>query len=98
IKDGVPYAIDFMNPAPDAELASVGEYNHNWIVDSMTDFILRKLEVGLETPEYGWSAMLNPPAVKKAPTKAAKPAKAPAKKPAVAKSKPKTKSAGGDVK
>ena len=44
IKDGVPYAIDFMNPAPDAELASVGEYNHRWIVDNMTDFILKKLE------------------------------------------------------
>jgi hypothetical protein len=61
IKDGIPYAIDFMNPAPDAELASVGEYNHRWIVDSMTDFILQKLEEGWETPEYRWSAMLNPP-------------------------------------
>ena len=98
IKDGVPYAIDFMNPAPDAELASVGEYNHNWIVDSMTDFILKKLEEGFEMPEYSWSSMLNPPAAKKAPMKKAKPAKAPAKKPAAAKSKPKTKSVGGDVK
>jgi hypothetical protein len=62
IKDGVPYAIDFMNPAPDAELASVGEYNHNWIVESMTDLILRKLEEGFEAPDYKWSAMLNPPA------------------------------------
>jgi hypothetical protein len=64
IKDGIPYAIDFMNPAPDAELASVGEYNHNWIVDNMTDFILRKLEGEIEAPEYRWSAMLNPPAKK----------------------------------
>jgi len=31
IKDGVPYAIDFMNPAPDAELQSVGEFYHNWV-------------------------------------------------------------------
>ena len=61
IKDGIPYAIDFMNPAPDAELASVGEYNHRWIVDNMTDFILRKLEKGFDAPEYRWSAMLNPP-------------------------------------
>ncbi|MFM9903969.1 MAG: RimK family alpha-L-glutamate ligase [Pyrinomonadaceae bacterium] len=61
IKDGIPYAIDFMNPAPDAELASVGESNHRWIVDSMTDFILRKLKEDWETPEYRWSAMLNPP-------------------------------------
>ena len=61
IKDGVPYAIDFMNPAPDAELASVGEYNHRWIVDNMTEFILKKLSEGWETPEYRWTAMLNPP-------------------------------------
>ena len=26
----------------------------------MTDFILEKLETGFETPEYRWSAMLNP--------------------------------------
>jgi hypothetical protein len=58
IKDGIPYAIDFMNPAPDAELASVGEYNHRWIVDSMTEFILRKLESGFETPAYTWTSML----------------------------------------
>ncbi|HXF43043.1 MAG TPA: hypothetical protein VNK26_04820, partial [Pyrinomonadaceae bacterium] len=44
IKDGIPYAIDFMNPAPDAELASVGEYNHRWIVNAMTDFVFKKLE------------------------------------------------------
>ena len=60
IKDGVPYAIDFMNPAPDAELASVGEYNHNWIVNEMTDFILKKLESGFETPQYGWAKQLAP--------------------------------------
>lgn len=61
IKDGVPYAIDFMNPAPDAELASVGEKNHRWIVENMTEFILRKLEEGWETPEYTWSSMLVQP-------------------------------------
>jgi len=66
IKDGVPYAIDFMNPAPDAELASVGEFNHRWIVDNMTDFILRKLDEGWEMPEYRWSDMLGLPPASKA--------------------------------
>ena len=84
IKDGVPYAIDFMNPAPDAELASVGEHNHRWIVDNMTEFILKKLEAGLETPAYRWSAMLNPPEKKVSATKKtanpAKSAKSAAKK------------------
>ncbi len=60
IKDGVPYAIDFMNPAPDAELASVGEYNHRWIVDNMTDFVLKKLKEGWDVADYNWSPMLNP--------------------------------------
>lgn len=62
IKDGVPYAIDFMNPAPDAELASVGEYNHKWIVNAMTDFVFEKLSKPAEQPEYRWSAMLSPKA------------------------------------
>ncbi len=59
IKDGVPYAIDFMNPAPDAELASVGEYNHRWIVDSMTEFIIDRLERGFELPSYRWDSLIN---------------------------------------
>ena len=59
IKDGIPYAIDFMNPAPDAELASVGESNHRWIVDSLTEFILKKLESGVEVMPYRWATKLN---------------------------------------
>ena len=43
IKDGVPYAIDFMNPAPDAELASVGEFYHNWITDAVTNLVFKRL-------------------------------------------------------
>ena len=75
IKDGIPYAIDFMNPAPDAELASVGEYNHRWIVDNMTNFILRKLDEGAALPEYRWTSMLNPaPKQAKVKASAAKPA------------------------
>ena len=93
IKDGIPYAIDFMNPAPDAEIASVGEANHNWVVNAMTDFIFKKLEEGYEATNYQWTAMLNPAA------KTAKPAKkAPAKpkaaaKKATAEKKPKAKKA-----
>lgn len=59
IKDGVPYAIDFMNPAPDAELASVGEYNHKWVVNSVADYIFKRLELPYEAPKYRWDSMLN---------------------------------------
>ncbi len=34
LKDGVPYAIDFCNPAPDAEKTSVGEENFKWVVET----------------------------------------------------------------
>ncbi len=62
IKDGIPYAIDFMNPAPDAEIASVGEKNHRWIVDAMTELVLEIVKEGRTAPDFRWSAMLNPPA------------------------------------
>lgn len=62
IKDGIPYAIDFMNPAPDAEIASVGEYNHNWVVENVSNFIIKKLSSPADTtPHYRWDGMLNPP-------------------------------------
>lgn len=59
IRDGVPYAIDFMNPAPDAERASVGEENHNWIVNAMIDFIFQKVEGGSSPLPYTWTKSLN---------------------------------------
>jgi hypothetical protein len=60
IKDNIPYAIDFMNPAPDAELASVGEFYHKWIVSTMTDFVFKKLAEPRTHPRYRWDALLNP--------------------------------------
>lgn len=33
VRDGVPYAIDFCNPAPDAEVTSVGQENFDWVVE-----------------------------------------------------------------
>jgi len=60
IKDDVPYAIDFMNPAPDAELASVGEFYHNWISDAVTNLVFKRLNEQREAPKYRWDALLNP--------------------------------------
>lgn len=60
IKDGVPYAIDFMNPAPDAELASVGEFYHRWITEAVIQLIFKRLaETGVRT-RYRWDALLSP--------------------------------------
>ena len=33
VRDGIPYAIDFGNPAPDAELTSVGAENFEWVLE-----------------------------------------------------------------
>jgi hypothetical protein len=60
IKDGIPYAIDFMNPAPDAELASVGEFYHNWITNAVTDLVFKRLGEKRAAPRYRWDALLNP--------------------------------------
>jgi hypothetical protein len=60
IKDDVPYAIDFMNPAPDAELASVGEFYHNWITNAVVDLVFRRLGEGRQQSRYRWDALLNP--------------------------------------
>ena len=36
VKNDVPYAIDFMNPAPDADLNSIGKDHFDWIVNAMS--------------------------------------------------------------
>jgi glutathione synthase/RimK-type ligase-like ATP-grasp enzyme len=42
IRDGIPYAIDFCNPAPDAEKTSVGEDNFNWVVETSADYAIER--------------------------------------------------------
>ncbi len=42
LRDGVPYAIDFCNPAPDAEIKSVGEENFAWVVETAASYAIEK--------------------------------------------------------
>lgn len=42
IRDGIPYAIDFCNPAPDADVNSVGEENYKWIVTHAAKYAVDK--------------------------------------------------------
>lgn len=44
IRNGIPYAIDFCNPAPDADRNSVGEENFNWVVEYAAKFAIEKAE------------------------------------------------------
>ena len=41
VRDGVPYAIDFMNPAPDMDLNSLTPHYFEWAVKGMADLAIR---------------------------------------------------------
>ena len=42
LRDGVPYAIDFCNPAPDAEVKSVGQENFDWVVEAAASYAIER--------------------------------------------------------
>jgi hypothetical protein len=42
VRDGIPYAIDFCNPAPDADVNSVGPDNFEWIVENAANMAIEK--------------------------------------------------------
>lgn len=42
VRDGVPYAIDFCNPAPDADINSVGAENFEWVVETAANYAIER--------------------------------------------------------
>src|SRR5260221_13519883 len=42
VEGGIPYAIDFMNPAPDADIYSVGPENFEWVVQAVAEMAVKK--------------------------------------------------------
>ncbi len=48
VRDGIPYAIDFCNPAPDADVKSVGEDNFEWVVETVANMAIRKAQAYVE--------------------------------------------------
>ncbi|MEO6639297.1 MAG: hypothetical protein ABIN25_13545 [Ginsengibacter sp.] len=44
LRDGVPYAIDFCNPAPDAEITSVGQENFDWVVEASANYAIERAQ------------------------------------------------------
>ena len=66
IRDGVPYAIDFCNPAPDAEKTSVGEDNFNWVVETAASYAIeRALEHRPGADNLTWGEYVKRGSVKK---------------------------------
>jgi hypothetical protein len=64
VEDGVPYAIDFMNPAPDAGLESVGPDNFRWIVDAVAEMAVARATEARTIPDFRWARFLDPDAAK----------------------------------
>ena len=60
VEDGVPYAIDFMNPAPDAGLESVGPDNFRWIVDAVAEMAVQRAQEPRSVPAFRWDRFLGP--------------------------------------
>lgn len=48
VRNGVPIAIDFCNPAPDADIHSVGKENFEWVVDTAALFAIEKAKNHVE--------------------------------------------------
>jgi hypothetical protein len=58
VENGVPYAIDFMNPAPDADLHSVGPQNFEWIVQTVAELAVKKAKAAPSIAAFHWGAFL----------------------------------------
>jgi hypothetical protein len=60
IKDGVPYAIDFLNPAPDFERDRITDHYFDLVLDRMSTLVIdRALGGDLTRPWPRWERMLN---------------------------------------
>ena len=49
VRDGIPYAIDFCNPAPDADVHSVGQANFDWVVEAAANMAIERAK----TQQFG---------------------------------------------
>ncbi|HEX2211025.1 MAG TPA: hypothetical protein VHG93_25300 [Longimicrobium sp.] len=58
VRDGVPYAIDFMNPAPDMDVYSLTPHYFDWVVRHMADMAIRLAKnPRKQGVELGWQAL-----------------------------------------
>lgn len=61
VRDGVAYAIDFMNSAPDFDISSLGGGYFDWTVDQMASFIIRVALTPREERRIHWSNWIGAP-------------------------------------
>jgi glutathione synthase/RimK-type ligase-like ATP-grasp enzyme len=61
IADGVPYAIDFMNSAPDFDISSLGESHFTWTVRAMADLVIELAKSPRAQRTQAWDELLAGP-------------------------------------
>jgi hypothetical protein len=60
VRDGIPYAIDFMNPAPDADYHTVGRENYEWVVSTVGAFLVKKAKQARRKRQFSANGVLEP--------------------------------------
>lgn len=62
IQGGVPYAIDFLNPAPDFDRLSIKDERFEWVIETLASLVI-EYALGEEAPMsgFGWQTMMNAP-------------------------------------
>lgn len=84
VRDGIPIAIDFCNPAPDADVYSVGQDNFEWVVEAAANMAIARAKSqkpgqdNLTWGSYIRTSAMGVPLIGSASPEA-KPKKAPAK-------------------
>jgi hypothetical protein len=58
VRDGVPYAIDFMNPAPDMDVNSLTPEYFAWTVQRMADMAIKLATAPRPPRPVGWAGFL----------------------------------------
>lgn len=57
IRDGVPYAIDFMNSAPDFDITSLTDRYFPWVVNAMAELLIARAKEKRE-PQFRWDLLM----------------------------------------
>ncbi|HYV97451.1 MAG TPA: hypothetical protein VE967_08370, partial [Gemmatimonadaceae bacterium] len=61
IRGGVPYAIDFMNPAPDMDVNSLTPAYFSWVVEHMATMAINLAKKPRkQAEEIGWASLFSP--------------------------------------
>ena len=59
VRDGIPYAIDFMNSAPDFDISSLTETYFSWVVNAMADLLIERAKKTVKKrTTYRWDKLI----------------------------------------